>query len=51
VNADIYTREGFHFSCDLQYERWKIPLLAGNRQNNVVVSFEIGFWPQRHSRW
>jgi hypothetical protein len=50
VNADIYTREGFRFSGNLQYERWQIPLLATYRQDNVAVSFEIGFWPQGHSR-
>lgn len=48
VNADIFTGRGFRFSGSLQYERWQIPLLATNSQNNVAASFEFGFWPQRH---
>jgi hypothetical protein len=50
VNADIFTGPGFRFSGNLQYERWQIPLLATNRQNNVAASFELGFWPTAHSR-
>jgi membrane-associated phospholipid phosphatase len=50
VNADIFTGPGFRFSGNLQYERWQIPLLATNRQNNVAASFEIGFWPTAHTR-
>jgi membrane-associated phospholipid phosphatase len=49
VNADIFTGTGFRFSGNLQYERWQIPLLATNRQNNVAASFELGFWPTRHT--
>ncbi len=50
VNADIFVGPGFRFSGSLQYERWQIPLLATNSQNNVAASFEFGFWPQRHSQ-
>lgn len=50
VNADIFTAPGFRFSGNLQYERWQIPLLATNRQNNVAASFQFGFWPQRRSQ-
>lgn len=49
VNADIFTRPGFRFSGNLQYERWQIPLLATNHQNNVAASFELGFWPTAHT--
>ena len=49
VNADIFAGPGFRFSGNLQYERWQIPLLATNRQNNVAASFELGFWPTRHT--
>jgi len=48
INADIFTRAGFRFSGNLQYERWQIPLLATNRQSNLAVSFELGFWPTGH---
>lgn len=48
VNADIFSKSGFRFTGNLQYERWQIPLLATNRQSNVVASFEFGFWPVRH---
>ncbi len=50
VHADIFAGQGFRFTGNVQYECWQIPLLATNRQNNVAVSFEIGFWPQAHSR-
>jgi hypothetical protein len=50
VYADIFTGPGFRFTGNLQYERWQIPLLATNRQNNVAASFEFGFWPQRHAQ-
>jgi hypothetical protein len=49
VNADIFTGPGFRFSGNLQYERWQIPLLATNHQNNVAASFEFGFWPTAHA--
>ena len=48
ITADIFTRSGFRFSGNLQLERWQIPLLATNRQSNVVASFEFGFWPTPH---
>ena len=48
VNADIFAGPGFRFSGNVQYERWQIPLLAINRQSNVVASFEFGFWPVAH---
>jgi membrane-associated phospholipid phosphatase len=49
VNADIFAGPGFRFSTNVQYERWQIPLLATNRQSNVVASFEFGFWPAPHN--
>jgi membrane-associated phospholipid phosphatase len=49
LNADIFTGPGFRFSGNVQYERWLIPLLATNRQSNLAVSFQFGFWPSRHS--
>jgi hypothetical protein len=48
VNADIFAGHGSRFSGSVQYERWQIPLLALNRQSNVVASFEFGFWPVAH---
>lgn len=48
VNADIFTRAGFRFTGNLQYERWQIPLLAPSRQNNVAAWFEFSFWPTPH---
>ena len=49
VSADIYTGPGFRFTGNVQYERWRIPLLATSRQNNVAASFELGFWPTSHT--
>jgi len=48
VYADIFSGPGFRFSGNVQYERWQIPMLATNRQSNVAVSFEFGFWPVAH---
>lgn len=45
VNADIFAGPGFRFTGNVQYERWQIPLLATNHQNNISASFEFGFWP------
>jgi hypothetical protein len=45
VNADIFTRSGFRFTGNLQYERWNIPLLAPSKQSDVAASFEFSFWP------
>ena len=49
ANADIFVGPGFRFTGNLQYERWQIPLLATNRQNNVAASLEFGFWPGAHA--
>ena len=48
VNADIFAGRGFRFTGNVQYERWRIPLLATSRQSNVAVSFQFGFWPTPH---
>jgi hypothetical protein len=45
VNADIFAGQGFRFTGNVQYERWRIPLLATSRQSNIAVSFQFGFWP------
>jgi len=34
----------------MQYESWQIPLLAMNRQSNIAVSFQVGYWPKVHGR-
>ena len=49
VNAEILTGTGVRFSGNLQYERWQIPLLATNRESDVAVSLQLGFWPNAHS--
>jgi hypothetical protein len=49
LNADFFAGPGFRFSGNVQYERWLIPLLATNRQSNVVASFQFSFWPQIHA--
>lgn len=50
VNADIFTGPGYRFSGNLQYERWRIPVLATNRQSNIAASFQFSFWPTPHGR-
>jgi len=48
VHTEVFSRSGFSFSGNVQYERWQIPLLATSRQSNVAASFEFGFWPTAH---
>ena len=48
VNADIATGSGFRLSGNVQYEQWRIPLLASSRQSNVAASFEFSYWPTPH---
>lgn len=48
VNADIFAGSGFRFTGNVQYERWRIPLLAASPQSNVAVSFQFSFWPTAH---
>jgi len=48
VNADIFAGPGFRFTGSVQYEQWRIPLLAASRQSNVSASFEFSFWPAPH---
>jgi len=45
VNADIFAGPGFRFTGSVQYEQWRIPILAANRQSDVAASFEFSFWP------
>lgn len=48
VNADIFAGPGFRFTGNVQYERWRIPLLATAPQSDVAVSFQFSFWPTPH---
>jgi len=48
VNADIFAGPSFRFTGNLQYERWRIPLLAATQQSNVAVSFQFSFAPVPH---
>ena len=48
VNADIFAGPGFRFTGNVQYERWRIPLLAATPQSDVTASFQFSFWPTPH---
>jgi len=50
VNADIFAGTGYRFTGSVQYERWRIPLLASVEQSNVAASFQFSFWPTPHKR-
>lgn len=50
LNGDFLLKSGFRLSGMVQYERWEIPLLAANRQSNIAVSFQLGYWPRGHAR-
>ena len=46
LSADIFTKAGFRFNGNVQYEQWLLPLLAENRQSNLSVGFQFSFWPR-----
>ncbi|MGH9495043.1 MAG: capsule assembly Wzi family protein [Candidatus Sulfotelmatobacter sp.] len=48
--ADLMTRSGFRFSGTVQYEQWQVPLLAADRQSNVMASFQFSYWPKVHGK-
>jgi membrane-associated phospholipid phosphatase len=48
VNADIFAGQGFRFTGNVQYERWRIPLLATSAPSNIALSFQFSFWPTPH---
>jgi membrane-associated phospholipid phosphatase len=48
VNADIFAGSSFRFTGNVQYERWRIPLLAATEQWNIGASFQFSFWPTPH---
>ena len=50
LNADFLLKSGFRLSGTVQYEDWQIPLLAANRQSNLAVSFQVGYWPKGRTR-
>jgi len=50
VNTDFLLPSGFRLTGTLQYESWQIPLLAANRQGNVLASLQLGYWPRARSK-
>jgi hypothetical protein len=50
VNTDFLLRSGFRLTGTLQYESWQIPLLAANRQENVLASLQLGYWPRPRAK-
>jgi membrane-associated phospholipid phosphatase len=50
LNGDFLLKSGVRLSGTVQYEQWEVPLLAANRQSNITVSFQLGYWPRGHAR-
>jgi hypothetical protein len=50
VNTDFLLKSGFRLTGTLQYESWQIPLLAANRQENVLASLQLGYWPRARAK-
>lgn len=50
VNTDFLLKSGIRLTGTLQYETWQIPLLAANRQGNVLASLELGYWPRGRAK-
>jgi membrane-associated phospholipid phosphatase len=50
AKLDVQLRENLSFSTNLQYEKWRAPILAPNAQTNWTSSVAIVFWP-RSWKW
>jgi membrane-associated phospholipid phosphatase len=50
VNTDFLLKSGFRLTGTIQYESWQIPLLAANRQGNVLASLQLGYWPRARAK-
>jgi len=50
VRADFLMQSGIRLSGTLQYESWRVPLLATGPQRNLTTAFELGYWPRGHAR-
>lgn len=47
VKGDYWFRKAVGITASVQYEKWLFPVVDLKRQNNVAVSMEIQFLPQR----
>ncbi|MGH9728167.1 MAG: capsule assembly Wzi family protein [Candidatus Acidiferrales bacterium] len=50
VKADVWLNATLELSGSVQYEEWRIPVLAATPQSNWTTSFQIGFWPKSWRR-
>jgi hypothetical protein len=47
TNIQYAVRTGITLGANLQYEAYKIPFLAADRQSNVTAAFTVTFWPEK----
>lgn len=47
VSAKIRVTPEFEVQSQLQYDRWKVPVLASGLQSNVVSSVQLTYWPKK----
>jgi Capsule assembly protein Wzi/PAP2 superfamily len=45
ANGTVMLRHDLAFSGSVQYEQWRFPVLATDRQSDVAASIQITFWP------
>jgi membrane-associated phospholipid phosphatase len=50
VKVDLWLRRDLSLSTCVQYEKWRVPLLAPGPQRTWTSSIEIAFWPHSWSR-
>ena len=50
VGVEFLLRPGIGLSGVVQYENWKIPLLAARSQTNVTSSINVTYWPRYEGR-
>ncbi|MFB3814980.1 MAG: capsule assembly Wzi family protein [Terriglobales bacterium] len=46
VKGDLWLRPDLSVSGKVQYESWRFPLLAPDRQTNVTARFQVTYWPK-----
>lgn len=49
VRFDFWAQRDWSTSTFVQYEQWKLPLLAPSLQKNVTASVQFTYWPQSHA--
>jgi hypothetical protein len=50
MSWDQNITKSFGLNAKMQYENWRFPLLAANRQTNFMTSVQLTYWPRFSDR-